>query len=126
MTKSLKTLAYIIMTLGIMSGVILGIANGSIWDFLLYAGASVIGCLPWFVMVEISEKIDQLSEQLSRIERSQSAHAAGQGSSPVSNSKLQLGSSPVSPSVGSKWTCPECEQVNSSSQRTCKSCGYTR
>ncbi|MCH5194759.1 MAG: hypothetical protein J1F11_12420 [Oscillospiraceae bacterium] len=126
MTNALKTLAYIIMVLGVLSGILIGLMGGNFWMFLLYAGGSVIGCLPWFVMVEISEKIDRLSEQLSRIERSQSRTAAGQSDNPVSNSKLQLGAVSASPSVGSKWTCPECEQVNPSSQRTCKSCGYTR
>ena len=114
------------MVLGVLSGILIGLMGGNFWMFLLYAGGSVIGCLPWFVMVEISEKIDRLSEQLSRIERSQSRTAAGQSDNPVSNSKLQLGAVSASPSVGSKWTCPECEQVNPSSQRTCKSCGYTR
>ncbi|MCH5347855.1 MAG: hypothetical protein J1E40_00900 [Oscillospiraceae bacterium] len=127
MARALKILAYMIIALGILSGIFVGIVGGGgFWTFLLYAGISIISCLPWFAIVEISEKIDSLSEQLTKMERMQSRFAAGQGNNPVSNSKLQIGSAPVSPSVGSKWTCPECEQVNPSSQRTCKSCGYTR
>ena len=127
MTRALKILAYIIIALGVLSGIFVGlVGGGGFWTFILYVGVTILSCLPWFVLVEISEKIDSLSEHLTRIERTMSRTTAGQSDNPVSNSKLQLGSAPVSPSIGSRWTCPKCEQVNPSSQRTCKSCGYTR
>lgn len=125
MTNVMKTAAYIVLVLGIIGSIILGVISKSFWVFLLYGLVSFMSCLTWFVLVEISEKIDYLSEQIANNERQIKKAMTEEGDSSVSNSKLRL-ISPVSPNVGGRWTCPECEQVNSSSQRTCKGCGYTR
>ena len=84
-----------------------------------------MSCLTWFVLVEISEKIDYLSEQIANNERKIKKAMTEGGDGSVSNSKLQL-IAPVSPNVGGNWVCPKCNKSNPSSQRVCKDCGYNR
>ncbi len=125
MTNVMKTAAYIVLVLGIIGSIILGVISKSFWVFLLYGLVSFMSCLTWFVLVEISEKIDFLSEQLSRTERQLSKNITAPSGDSVSNSKLQ-NISTVSPNVGGRWVCPKCNKSNPSSQRVCKDCGYNR
>lgn len=125
MTNVMKTAAYIVLVLGIIGSIILGVISKSFWVFLLYALVSFMSCLTWFVLVEISEKIDYISEQIANNERQIKKAMTEEGDSSVSNSKLQL-ISPVSPNVGGSWVCPKCNKSNPSSQRVCKDCGYNR
>lgn len=130
MTNVMKTAAYIVLVLGIIGSIILGVISKSFWVFLLYALVSFMSCLTWFVMVEISEKIDYLSEQLSRTERNIKASTAEQSGGSASDSGSGLSSLAYSSgnvkTVNGHWVCPKCKKSNSSSQRVCKDCGYNR
>lgn len=127
MTNVMKTAAYIVLVLGIIGSIILGVISKSFWVFLLYGLVSFMSCLTWFVLVEISEKIDYLSEQISRTERNIKASTAEQSGGLASDSGhgLSYAAKTVN-TAGGKWTCPKCKEPNPSSQRVCKSCGYNR
>lgn len=97
------------------AGVLSIIITSVIYLVMVFLSAFMIEAIAYIMeMSEINQSalntiLKKLSDQF------------GDERTPVSNSKLQL-----IPSDSGKWTCPECEQVNSSSQRTCKGCGYIR
>ena len=125
MTNAMKTIAYIMLVLGILGSIILGVMTKSFLTFIIYGIGSFILCLQWLVLVEISEKIDSLSEQISRTERQLTHTVSSQGDNQPSNSRARLLPPPVSNS-GNTWTCPKCKKTNPNSQRVCKDCGYIK
>ena len=90
MTNAMKTIAYIMLVLGILGSIILGVMTKSFLTFIIYGIGSFILCLQWLVLVEISEKIDSLSEQISRTERQLTHTVSSQGDNQPSNSRARL------------------------------------
>lgn len=130
MANFMKNAVYVLFVLGFIASIILGVIGKSFLYAIVGCVSTFISFIPWFLLVEISDKIDMLSEQLARAERTIKTNTAQQISGATPDSGYSLSSIAYSvqssKTVGGKWTCPECDEVNPASQRTCKSCGYTR
>lgn len=130
MANFMKNAVYVLAVLGIIASIILGVISKSFWTAVGGCIATFISFIPWFLLVEISDKVDMLSEQLARAERTIKVSTAEQISGSTPDSGYSLSSlayaAKGSNIVGGKWTCPKCKEPNPSSQRVCKSCGYNR
>lgn len=119
MAKIMKFIAYTVIIICAIVGLALWIKYKNIWLFIIFGGVAFVNFIQWLVLVEISEKIDYISEQLLRTE-SRIASEVNKNST-VSNTRGYLSS--YLGSNSNEWICSKCGEKNPSSQRICKGCG---
>ncbi len=113
-SHTVKTLAVLILILAVIIGLVL---TGTV--LLIGTGINVIisGVILFFLL----EALGAVLENLEEINYSLKQIATKKPSEPSVLSKQA--SAPIVKNIGSTWTCPDCDTVNSNTSTICKGCG---
>ncbi len=129
-SSSLKTIAIVIIVLGIIGSVISGLSLKSIVGefnvtvFIYGIIGTLLYCLPLFAIAGVLEN----QEAIMREQYRQNQKTLSSSANPVisSNSKLNLSAVASGNNSASYWTCPDCGETNPRNTRICKSCGHEK